>query len=969
MANTNSNTLRKWFAAGFFIIVCIGLYWITSGDPLTSIEKQNPNVKIYTDAETPPGGSSAIPLVDSATDTLTDSADSSSSAKIAGGSDSSTISGNMERVLTCEVKDVLGEPIESGTIQFGAQTIAFKQGMAQSKDFPSESFQLTANANGYQSVTQTINIKESSTVDIVMDYTCSFDVQVYGSGSGNPEDSHGAPQAGAEVTLYRAMLCQRPLQPIQRAMVEGYSSEIVSFFDFQYKDNRILILRPDLLNAVMQYSEEPSEYYFEEPRTGDMLLSIGSCQKNNDFVKNVHNTLEGIKKGKPANLHDSILLLHPSASIYARMMDALQLSQKTKSNQNDSAEILLSRVDRHFCTKFLYIPPYRGNEEVVNRAVSDNNGNCRFENLPPGLYFAEARYQNQCSMIRPLLPVSGGVQLQLNSKSLLTVYTQKGDVLSDYTMPSRNIGDVRISLKSTDSNSSGLFMVNTDQRGRGQIQLVPYGTYTLTATPPENLNLPPVQQEITINRPEQTIFVPFNEWKRHAIEGTVVYFDTHKPIPDVRLELYEIRNGQFSAAVTKTDENGAFAFRDIPEGAYQLRYIPSPNEEHKIYPFKEELNVHTERELFFGGESFDNKLQTIFVKSDPVYTTQIMMIGTIATRFSGWVTDARQNPIVDAEIQVVYNSNLFSELGIEIPIKWNEERMPLPQGTVFSDEKGQFDFTVWTRDVPSRKGTKYTGVIKAKAFSPVPQQFIQPYRIGSFQPFPAPRSSGNPMKMTASLKLEFVLGDTLNDLHLIADNQNLLTLEGRIRTEDNRIPEDAKISLTYAHRAEQRSISGEYKPNGEFVISGVENMGFMLNIEKAFCLNPEVPQEFTEYLNETVIFSYDQVDALFEGAKTGNKPKLEFTLKESGFLQGIVQESNRKPIAGARVHIDPGWSNSFTWTDKDGKFRLGQLKKDQKYPLYVTKIRYGNWFQLLSPIQPSVSNIILTWKDEELEEN
>ena len=458
-------------------------------------------------------------------------------------------------------------------------------------------------------------------------------------------------------------------------MIEGYSSATVSFFDIQYKDNRIQILRPDLLNAVMQYAEEPSEYYFEEPRTGDMLLSIGSCQKSNNFVKNVLNNLEDIKKGKPNYLYDYILPLNTANSIHARMMDTLQLSQKTKSKQNEHVEILLSRVDRRFCAKFLYIPVYQGNEEAVSHAVSDTNGHCRFENLPPGLYFAEARYQNQCSMIRPLLPASGGVQLKLNAKSQLTIYTQKGGVPSDYTMPSRTIGDVRISLKSKDSNSSGIFMVNTDSKGQAQIQSVPYGTYILTATPPPAANLPAVQQEITVNRPEQTIFVSFDEWKRHAIEGTVVYFNTHKPIPDVRLELYEIRNGQFAGAVTKTDENGAFAFRDIPEGAYQLRYIPSPNEEHKIYPFKEELNIHTERELFFGGESFDNKLQTIFVKNDPVYTAQIVMIGTIATRFAGWVSDSKQKPIADAEIQVVYNSNLFSDLGIDIPIKWNEERI------------------------------------------------------------------------------------------------------------------------------------------------------------------------------------------------------------------------------------------------------------------------------------------------------
>ena len=971
MINVNSNTFLKWFAAGFFIIVCAVLYWMTGSDPLTSIEKQNPNVKIYTDAEIPPGGSSAIPKVDSATGTIADSTDSSS-AKAAIGSASSTNSGKTERVLLCTINDVLGEPVESGTLQLGAQTIPFKQGRVQCKELPSEPFQIIANADGYLSTTQTVSNRETSTVAFVMDYNCAFEVQVRGAGSGQPSDtSNGLLQAGAEVTLYRSMLCQRPLQPIQRAMIEGYSSEIVSFFDFQYKDHGILILRPDLLNAVMQYSEEHSEYYLEEPRTGDMLLSIGSCQKNNDFVKNVYNTLEGIKKGKPANLHDYILPLHTSASIHARMMDTLHLSQKKRDDQRERVEILFSRADRKFCSKSLYIPSFQGNGEIVNKAVTDGNGRCRFENLSPGLYFAEARYQNQCSMIRPLLPVSGGAQLELNSKCLLTVFTQKGGLSPEYSnsMPSKYVGDVKLKLTAKDANASGLFMANTDKNGRGQIKSVPYGTYNLAATPPENSNFPPVQQEITINRPEQKIFVNFDQWKQHSIEGTVVYFDTLKPIPDVRLELYEILQGGFSAAVAKTDENGTFAFRDIPEGTYQIRYIPAPYEEHKIYPYKEEPNVHTENDLFFGGSAFADRLQTVFVKDEPVYTTQIKMIATIPTRFSGWVSDAMQNPISGAEIQVIYNSNMYSDLGIDIPLKRNELPVPLPQGDILSDEKGQFEFTVWTRDIPSRKGTKYTGKIKTRVFSSESLQVKEEKKIFATLPYPF-RVYDRPVKMTGSLELQFTLGDKLDNLHLILNDRDLITLEGRIKTADGRIPDNVKVSISYRHASDLTTIPGEYKPNGEFVISGVENKPFCLNIENAYCSNTDGTDELTEYLDEIVDFNEEQVTALFEGTKTGNAPKLQFTLKESGFLQGVVMESN-KPLVRARVHVEPGgWgTKSWTNTDKDGKFRIRQLKKDQKYPLYVTKWR-GDRQLLLSPIQPTVSNIILVYKeDEESEEN
>ena len=969
MININSNTFLKWFAAVFFVIICIGLFWMTGSDSLTSEEKQNPNGKILVDGEKQPDTSSATVPVDSATDTVADSTDSYSAAA-AKDSASSATAGKIEHVLQCTINDVLGEPVESGTIQLGAQTIPFKQGRVQIKDISSESIQLIANANGYQSVTQTANIKESSVIDFVMDYTCSFEVQVYGPGN-SQSAGHGAPQAGAEVTLYRSTLCQRPLQPIQCALIEGHSPDLYSLFDFQYTNQCIQILKADPLNAVNQYPEDSAELSYRNAQTGDQVLSIDSCQKDPGFIENIHETLKNSKNGFYENLNKDDIPIHSPNSIHARMMDTLQLSQKIRGNQNERVEILLSRAGRKFSAKSLYIPSYQGNGEIVNKAVADGNGRCRFENLSPGLYYAEARLQNQCSMIRPVLPVSGGVQLELNSKCLLTVVTQKGGIPPGYSnsMPSKYVGNVKLALTSKEANASGLFMVNTDQQGRGQIKSVPYGVYNLAATPPENSNFPPVQQEISINRPEQKIFVNFDQWNKHSIEGTVVYFDSLKPIPDVRLELYEIFHGEFPGAVAKTDENGAFAFRDIPEGTYQLHYIPAPNEEQRIYPYQKEQNIPSDYDQLLGGEC---KLQTIFVKEEPVYTTQIKMIGTIPTRFSGWVTDSQQNPISGAEIRLFYNSSRFdySDPETETPRKLTEQEIPLPQNVVLSDEKGQFDFTVWTRTISSRKGDKYTGKIKAKVFAPEPKQANQANRIVSMLPIRF-RVSGRPAAMTGSLELQFAFGETLENLHVIVDDRDLIPLEGRIRTADGRIPTDVKIAISYINMSDSSSISGEYRPDGEFIIPGVENKSFRLNIENAYCLNPEGEPEFTEYLDERVFFSEEQVKSFFDGYKNGNKPKLEFTLKESGFLQGIVQESNRKPIAGARVHVKPGdWgTKNFAWTDRDGKFRIGQLKKDQKYPLLVTKKMDGKWLQLLSPIQPSVSNILLVWKDEEPEEN
>ena len=115
---------------------------------------------------------------------------------------------------------------------------------------------------------------------------------------------------------------------------------------------------------------------------------------------------------------------------------------------------------------------------------------------------------------------------------------------------------------------------------------------------------------------------------------------------------------------------------------------------------------------------------------------------------------------------------------------------------------------------------------------PPPTRRSSPNRLERVREF-AIDPSQRPVLKSGSLNVSFQLGECKNDLTVFVDSAHTIALEGRIRTEDGLIPEDAKVTLDYFRGNE--GIMGEYKTNGDFVVSGVENNGFILYVRYAYC--------------------------------------------------------------------------------------------------------------------------------------
>ena len=338
MQKSESNFL-KWAAIGIFLIVCAGLYWLSHSDSLNSLQKEHPNIRIYTQLPSPTPAS----MISAATDAITSPTADLSAQATTVDSATTAIDTKATQSIFCTIHDALGEPIAGGNIQYGTTTIPFRQGQVKILDIASEPLQLTASADGYQSATQTVNGKESSSVDFTLEYTCSYEVQVFGTGIMEYiVKKNGPPQPAAEVTLYRAALCQRPLQHTQKSLIELDVNILnPSLYTCQYDSNKIFIAQSNMTNSDEIFYHNPDSVEFFSPQEEDVVLSVGSCDKSQKRIQDLLDSSLGHHKSFHNRLLGYVIPLDKPRSLNARMMDTLQLSLKEKRTQNERLEILL----------------------------------------------------------------------------------------------------------------------------------------------------------------------------------------------------------------------------------------------------------------------------------------------------------------------------------------------------------------------------------------------------------------------------------------------------------------------------------------------------------------------------------------------------------------------------------------------------------------------------------------------------
>lgn len=868
----------------------------------------------------------------------------SASPSLDSGTETTRTSVSSKPSIRCEVRDLLGAFIQSGTITTQTQNYPFQNGYAQIPvdNIENETCVLEAHSEGYQPASQTIHKGRDDYADFQLDYFCDFSVQVISEELSKKEIQ------GATVYFYQKLSATRPLlkqlQPAFFTQNRDDNSNVsvpCTMCQIRVDDNQLRVMKAsDISNTEQQLANLGSHgFHFETsssdiaaftPQKDDFILSVGSAAWSGNFFF--------------TPLHRSFSLpINKTNTERMRILDTFSLSRHTRNSPGTTEHVLINR-DRLVGNCYINIPTFSGREDPVKTLVTDSYGRCQFQNVYPGLYFVQAVKENGRSMIRPLYPAVGGTILKLHTRANLTVRTGLMNDVSKYDFTVW-LKDVSVLIQPTSKENSGFYTSKTNRRGIVSFQSLPFGSYQLIAHPPKNADLAPIEQKIEITSPQQEISLFFSDWDRHTIEGEVVLLGTKEPVADISVDLLRTSFGSYNpCATTRTDQNGKFSFPDLPKGRYKVACYPDTFEEMKYYPYDESMNTDrrvNERPFIGQGANEltgDYASKDIDVFDRPIYFIQIKMIDCIQTRFVGKVTYPNQQPAKDAELTI-------RPFGVPY-LTTKKITHPYPPIT---DEEGLFDFVLFTKAVPGYDSIVYQGDIRAK--------FNRRDSETNTDLIYSPNQKIVP-ESTGYKKLEFTLGQTINNIHIIVDPNNVFSLEGKLLTEDGLPITHAQIEMFQ----NELNVPGILLPNGEFQFPGLEKDYVSIIIMDARHHDPNADPPTKYYVDESVFFTREQILERFPLPQKGEEIlKMEITLKRAGFLQGRVVDSQNSPAYKVFVTTSPTLQTGghTAITDQKGNFIIQRLPLDQTYSLYTLNNDQSDSVLRYTDLPPNLDNITI----------
>ncbi|MFH1742932.1 MAG: carboxypeptidase-like regulatory domain-containing protein, partial [bacterium] len=293
------------------------------------------------------------------------------------------------RVLAVRLVDALGDPIPNGMIEFASQTYKSASSEFLIRDVTEGAYSLAAKAEGYESASETVEVPAEEPVTITLEYLCSFDIEIV------DRANNDAPLEGAEVIVWQGPQIVRPIP------------ETVSFntYDITNNDDRhgtIVVRRTsdDLrVQRSLKYGlgQEVNFEGWKNPTAGDVLVALsGTCWRLDD-----HNVFP-----------DHYSSIMGTFQRRVRMWDSIALYGKYGGTSYFRGSLEFERNGERFpnSTYAIITDP---KENIAARGVTDHTGRCRFENLPPRLYFVQGRTPIRRTCIDALTPVEKGRRLSM----------------------------------------------------------------------------------------------------------------------------------------------------------------------------------------------------------------------------------------------------------------------------------------------------------------------------------------------------------------------------------------------------------------------------------------------------------------------------------------------------------------------------------------------------------------------------
>ncbi len=836
--------------------------------------------------------------------------------------------------LSIRIVDALGDLIRNSSVEVAGTVHASTNGWFAIAGLDEGEHAITARAEGYASTQRNVQLPARETVDITLEYTCSFVVTVRDGAQ------DGEPVPGAKVEVWEGPEVTRP---VGRSLTIRRRNSLWDSWD-----DAIVLRREDRrIRVVGNVGED--RYRFEThpgspiPREGDTVTGL-----TDDF--------------SPVDI-PSLL----------RLWDSLAVLCPPDEDSVRSLSLALNRNGKEFEGRFYGAGKSKGRQ--VASAVTDDEGRCAFTALPARLYFATAHKGVSRGHIHRLCPVFSKVTIPLFPESENTIYAT---VINEDVSPhgGRRIRDAEIRVQAVDRLV--VLSGETGRNGAATFGSLPLGDYKIAVTPPEEANTVPPQKtvEVRVEEPSNRVLVRFQMRDGYTISGKVLRADTNQPVAGhpvqlscERRRLPKDESKQRDAtmrergrpdwkiwylyAETESDTNGEFEFHPVDNGEYKIESALHPHAHPPVFDgFVSASMLYTPPD----GTTAKEDPQFWLEDGDLTGLEYYVLSGAI-TRFLGKVVSAEGEPVEFAKV-ILDTGDLSS--------RTTTQGDGIFELSVFQLESG--DVTLGHLEaVKSYYGSERKTVVKNG----------QPMR-GLVM--------GPNSEIRGSVNAKYRPGDTVEEITIVLEPKETgPVLTGTIQTEAGEIPEFVEfLFLSAQQRLEERkNVNARILPDGSYTM---ELTGFVPGPFFAYIFfnKPDLVVDGQERMHTSPMASYVGQNVEFSLPENAEFLEHDFVLPEASYFYGKVLDHNLQPVPEASVWLDdatapsygeaPGNTGEFGYrtysrTDANGVFLLDGIRSnlEYKFEVYQRPPRTETETPLakLEGLKPPIDNIVIRLNLEE----
>ena len=840
--------------------------------------------------------------------------------------------------LQLRLVDALGDPIPNGLIEIAGSVHHATQETLTLFNLSPGAHTLIAHANGYESVEKAVSIPAPTPIAITLEYLCTFVVEVH------DKKEEGKPVEGAEVIVWEGPAVQRPVPKTATVIVSdssfGHSGARRYPVQLQRDGDTIRVVRADGFRGESIHTASRKT----APQIGDIVVGIdGSMWRPGDrhqLPLTDYLDLYGRPIHSRLRLWDTLVTVGPldGGSSY---IHALEIEREgTRLNCG------------------LRRPDVTSRGKQVAKGVTGPEGRCRFDNLPPRVYFAQARRRDVRSKFCTLRPSHNWEKAPLitSSENRISVEVRKAGLQNPRH---RQIVYADLQLK----GRKGMVVLSgmTGGKGTGRFKSATWGDYNLTVTPPPELDARPSSKTmgVSVEEPETRVIVEFDVDSRYIVSGKVLHAETKEPVQGYSLKIRNRAEYQDYGTVS-SGPDGRFEFTHIPNGEHEIESVLNPF----IY---NGFVLGVKRSDEANGRLKSEELR-IQVDDADVKDLECHVLPGIRTQFMGSVTTPQGRPIEGAYVYLIPGPSGFVDSGLRTDDQGRFELALILPDTDYTYETDIIACEVESRD---RASARVGNITYSSSFG-------SSVGWGTFRV----RMRGTTVAKGTS-PVAFRAGETVRDIRIVVEGERGSVVEGTIKGRDGGLPQfvqyynisafqaihasELGVSTSVAVHSEDSGVASQeisrgmshIEPDGSYFVEKLEPGPVRLRIRPHDLFEKRV--DGNALLPPTVSYQPQVLEFVIP---EGTEPlRVDIVLEPGSYLRGKITNKSGRPVPRAEVNAVSPKSNVTRYTNEVGSFLIQGLPPGVEHTLSVTPQNRVERTKL-DGVKPPTDNIIFVVDNE-----